>query len=940
MSKIYQEQGRRVFGIQIQGCQYRYYDLANPFIDTDLAGFSYIDKGNMVSIGDYSCEIDISGGIANYSTINVSLLYNKDRLVDGDPSIIFGRLPKSTAVWIGQVKQNIKRTDNTPSIIIDSEPKINGQSLSYPRLFYIGAETFYVDSITDLGTGEYQLNCSERIGLRQNHQVLLETTDVPIISSDIVGWRGRLVDIYCAYLDENNVVSDKKIIFKGMIESSPSFSDGICSLSILPITAILDNKISANSIVNRMARGGHYFDSNPRFFGVTDIAKKEGGNGEYYAGTWGILLSDQKQYKTNTEILTKINTLGSYGIPPFSLVPIGQGYILKVGYSVWVDEDQGSGTWHFTSVYFHKDNVMWGNLLRGQYNDLYLFNRNAFMVAYNDGSTIYTGASQMLTPESISLKFIYDGFDFVNAGQVEDTRDCSQLPDAPMNSDVRELVKVSASSSREAVQTYTVKGIPDGFYMTKEAHILFEFSMGLPSTYEVDKTYTIQAKKGDKFFYFKATHEEQTDYGYLVYLDTTDNKTMSLPSLTDYADDSERWEFRLALSIKKSNSIQAILQILQSGGGDYINGAYDVQGMGANLPQSYIDIDSMLNLGSLSVTDQWEFAVPVEDAKIKDIIEPILKIMGCALVMKRSANSEPKMTIISITDENPALTTDLTVSDNDFLLEPPPSFDTFEDIITQFSIKYNYHLKEPSTANFFNHNIINRLSGETAKEEYELRGLTDNIIGGINATEVYNYLLPAVARLFGLYGEPHRIWNFSLGSGKALELDCCSTIKVTSSRHLKDYSDDFGVSNKVGRVKKLRISLMNEGAEVECFHFGKKTPTWNVAGKVLTFGSNTVTINNAYYSSNDPSYFKAGDVVKIYYLLSYDTSPVASNTLTIQSVVGNVITFTTNHGIATTNSIVVPANYDYANIDHKVRAYIGDINNELGSSNESGYKYE
>ena len=946
MSKIYQDQGRRVFGIQFVGSLYRYYFRGNPFIDDNLNGLAYIDSDSLISLGDYSCDIELSGGIANYSPIDVSLAVSKDRLTSSDPSVIFGRLPKSSSVWIGQVTQDINRRDNTPSIYVDREPRINGQPIYAPCHFYIGSETFYVTTIADIGGGQYRLDCSQRIGFRQDHLVLKEGTDVPIISNEIVGWRGRLVDIYVGYMDENGNVSDKKVLYRGMIESSPSFNANVCSLSILPITAILDNKISAVSRIGRLARGGHYFDNNPKIFFNINVAKKDGQGHEWYTGTFGILINDTKKFMSNVDILSKINTLGNTNLPKYSIVPKGSAYEMRLGFSNWVDEDQGSGNWVFTSVVFPQHNMMWEDFVRGQYSSesMYVWNSitQLYMIAYTDGSAIYTQPSIFFYPSSLIPKFIFTAYDFSGGGETLKTLDKSNTPDIPEGSDLRSVYKVGASLDSQLTNSYEVRGLADGYYLYGEDHILFEDSMGLPSS-NTGKSYTLQARKGDQVFYFKATHEELTDYGYLVYLDKSDTKTMMMPPLYDFPDDSDRWEFRLALSISKNVAIASILQILESGGGDRINGDFDIQGMGANLPAEYIDIGSISSLGSLGLTDQWEFSIPVDDIKIRDIIDPLLKTMGCALVMKRGADRVPKLTLIPIGIENANIENDIVVSDDDFLIEPPPEWDILEDVITQFEFKYNYHKKEPDTANFFNHNIINRLSGETAKETYELRGLTDSIIGGINQTEVYNYLLPSVARLFNLYGEPHRLWRFSLGSGKSLELDCCSTVKITSSNYLKAYDDDISISNKSCRIIKMRVGLMNEGADIEAIHYGKSSPTWNVAGRIVSIpSSNSITIQPNWFSDDDISYFKVGDVVRVYYMSIHDNSPAGSLALTI-SQIDNVlkkITFTTNHSLILTTSYIVPASYDLANEDHKVRAYISDLNNELGINNDKGYEYE
>ena len=138
---------------------------------------------------------------------------------------------------------------------------------------------------------------------------------------------------------------------------------------------------------------------------------------------------------------------------------------------------------------------------------------------------------------------------------------------------------------------------------------------------------------------------------------------------------------------------------------------------------------------------------------------------------------------------------------------------------------------------------IYRLAGETKSMELSLYGITSDLLGGTTASDFLESFLPTYARLFRLYGQAMRMWFISIGTGKALTLDLGSYLKI-SSDFLKAYTDDYGISQKVGMIKKININLMGEGAEIELIHLGDSSPTWNASAYVSSvIDSDTIAID-------------------------------------------------------------------------------------------------
>jgi len=364
-----------------------------------------------------------------------------------------------------------------------------------------------------------------------------------------------------------------------------------------------------------------------------------------------------------------------------------------------------------------------------------------------------------------------------------------------------------------------------------------------------------------------------------------------------------------------------MLELLESGGGGGINGDYDLHLVGCNIDQNFIDENSFLSNQSASNIRDWQFNLSIDDITARDILEPLLRVMGCAIVMDRTS-FYPRLKLISIgheADENQPL-----ITDDDMLIDSPIYWSVYEDIITQFKFIYDLQNDQPTERVINNYAAINQLAGETRSEEYKLYGLTSEIVGGARAGDFLQYFRATYARLFRLYGQAIRQWVFSITSGAGFNLDIGSSLRV-SSDFLKGYSDDYGVSDGVGLIVSMRLSLFGEGCELKLNHYGLSSPTWNASARVdQVINSTTVSIVVDQFSASDISFFKVGDAVVRYTWGANDSK----TSLTISQINGAQIVFSGSHG-ATAGDIIQPASYTLASTAHKKRAYI-----------DRGYKYE
>lgn len=871
----------RVYGLEIAGLATRFYYRASPFISEFIGSspdeISYTDLDCIESISDYVADLEPSGGIATYSSMSVSLVMDRMRGTNQDSHRIFGRVMRSSSVWSGQLVQAIARDDDQPTIIVDTDP-----SLSYPHLVHVGAESFLISGQSQVGD-VYHLTCELRIGFRQMHDIRLDGTDTPMVTSEIVSWRGRQASIYCASMDDNGIITDNQVIFHGMIERSPDISDlTAISISIVPISTIVDNKVAGPKHSTQLVHGHHYFDQSARYR-INNI-QKLGDNRAFIGG--GYFIEFSNGVASTDEIMDKINSV-SRGAEP------GTWFIKRQagGYYLVLNPHSNASTVHQVFT----DDISLVKL------DQLSRSGNALDFRY-------------ISDDPVCLNF---GVSFSSSeAPIRTAKDAKRY-----QFDIdRDLNLYYYLYQTETYAEYQIRGVALGWYEYGEKYLLVRDSLGLPASYD-GTLYAIEIKAYGKSFKAMAKSETAVSVGYLIELDQDNVYNRGLPSFGDFLDSTEKIEISRGLLIENKPAGEVMLELLESGGGGGVNGAYDRHLVGCNIDQNFIDEESFLSNQSASNIRDWQFNLSIDDITARDILEPLLRVMGCAIVMDRTS-FYPRLKLISVgheADENQPL-----VTDDDMLIDSPIYWSVYEDIITQFKFIYDLQNDQPTERVINNYSAINQLAGETRSEEYKLYGLTSEIVGGARAGDFLQYFRATYARLFRLYGQAIRQWIFSVTSGTSFNLDIGSSLRV-SSDFLKGYSDDYGITDQVGLIVSMRLSLFGEGCELKLNHYGLSSPTWNASARVdQVINSTTVSIVADQFSASDISFFKAGDAVVRYTWGANDSK----TSLTISQINGAQIVFSGSHG-ATAGDIIQPASYTLASTAHKKRAYI-----------DRGYKYE
>jgi hypothetical protein len=1006
--KLTDDRTRRIFGIEISGLPYRYHTHSgNPFttFDLDNAGdIPYVDSAMLSTISEYQGDIELSGGIGNYQQISVNLLVDRMRGSEVDPGVVFGRILRSTNVWKSNLVENISRSDATPTITVDREPAINGVVLTVPFPIYIGSETFIINSVTPNGN-VYDLGCIQRIGPRQSHQILLNGTDVPIACSQPLYWRGRYVDIYVATQDENGVVENNQILHRCIIERSPEVDSKQVVLSLVPIVALLDNKLTSKTNVAKFAENQHWFKSKHKIFEIARCAfmpRSLDGATETYPfpqpdqqnrllhSIIGYYINEDVVDKllSNSDIQDRINRV---------LDPLGYGNhiistpdnftsIFCLDLKAFLSGGIGNYVFTMDTCYLSYYGLSGGGAGALSQFDSAMVDSMVYYQSEGGRRAVFS-MNEVCSNNSVKTTtrvYLTDGLE-ANAVEIQTdelTRFgvCDFFDNAAENgitlsdSDVRrrgESTRYNSVTSSFVRQEYSdpiyypdsgdlrdiffmrtnvvpaaegrymsvkklseVKGIPTAWYEKYEDYILLEGDIDLPLTDEGSSRIVV-IDTGVRRFPVKVTHKEAKGDYWLVYLDKSDPLTANLPTIKQFFGD-DPIQVYYGLSIEDTDPGTAMLQILHSGGGQFVNNQYDTQGQGLNFPSSFVDEQSFLDISASNPLSRWKFTLRDADMTARDLLKDMLRSLGYALVMKRYEGAAPKLTVVPIGFEYG--TDDLVeITDDDILVDPRPNFSVYDDVVTQYDVYYNHNKEEPDNAIYNDYAAINRLGGETRSMELQLQGIETNQIGGPTNTEIYNYFAPSIGRLLKLHGFPVRSWQFSIGTNKALLLDVGSRVKVTS-QFLKGNEDSWGITSQVGMVRTINMGNQTASTSLEVIHYGFKTAVWNASMRWLSSnGSHTVTVQKDYYTSDDISLFEVGDFVKYHNAI---TGSVTSLKIESIDTVLNRITFTTVHGIVQAGSF---AHSTYALNEGNTastRAFIADTSSSLGVSGVSAYEYE
>ena len=1022
---ITSQHGRRVFALEVGGLEYRYHSSTPPsssnLSSTIVTGIDYSDLEGIVSVGDFSAQVDPSGGVADYDAVTITLSIDRRRGGSGDPGIVFGRCGARSASTRSQISASVARDD----ILISTASDLSG--LTYPRLLHIGSETIRAGA-----ANSSEVSAQRGVGNTptQTHSIDLEGSVAPELTTTITTFRGRRAKLYMAHRYPSGAVSDYVEVINGFIGESPYIEEGdTVSISLLPLTALIDTSISDKGIgQTRLLQGYHYYDGvngsaieyamsldqQPALSTLNSIRVQVVTSSTVTANTFEISTADFAQF---TEVLQDFDPslpTGPEGDdypaahPRYPAFRRGGLFSLRYGqpevYATALTYDSTIPGYVVNADSSVTDALTAAEITAAQYlfleysklevkrhtlgdQEVKQWPNVINDVLESDGPSAATGLSGAvarwrLTPDDelkgeklsdspwpVDMVFWSDNthlrqyaqtaFDVSYAPRVWTSRGVmtylasqarffyplyAERPLQRLGVDDGELIKLRVSGS-DLVGSVDIHTPPEAYYQHYESTILVENSLGLPSSagdnvYDVVVRYIDLEADEEREQIFRVTHESTatfggSDVGVLLHI-AGDNEHRLNSSFGDWRDKDRALIFRGG-QLTRERPGEALLRLLESGGGGEINGTYDTLGVGLNLDSSLIDEDSFLAAdAAATIPFTGNFVGDGQD--LRSVFDGVLKMLGSVLVMKRDETTgQSKITLTPIGYEKTSVVA-ATVEASEWIADPPPYWGIYEDLVTQVQYSYDYSPDEDKLTSevlFNNQEAITRYGGERSKIELQLPGVSSRLFGR-GAGDTFSFFLPTSSRIFNLLSNPLREWVGEIGTGQSSYLDVGSYIKV-SSPHLRGYEDTYGVTDGIGMIRGIRQSLEGEGCELSIITVGIAPVNWNSAMRVASVvSSTTIEVESNQFTTTaqgrDSDFFKAGDVVQHIPRGNHDA---AGAQLTILTVSGNVIKFTTAHGISSGGDTIEPATYSVASSIHKEDAYLANTSDIINVTTDA-----
>jgi len=999
---ISSQHGRRVFVLQVAGLRVRYMshdlDLSGSNLDQNIAtGVSYQNVTGLVSVGSFSGSIDPAGGIASYQGVSVTLASRGARGASTDPHVVFGRCGSRSSVTRAKLTQSIKYETNAP-ILANVDRDLRGQIIT-PSIVHIGAESFRCSGVTSnkLLIGARAVGGSQR----QAHAITLGGTNSPEVTTEITTFRGRRCSLFAAHQYPDGGLSDFVQVVNGFIDNTPQVEEASeVSFSILPLVALASSASAAIGVTTNLLHDYHYFSTTGnhlewawRLIGTSRQAR---------ITSIDTAVTPNVAY-LDVDIAQEINRLfdislphGDSGVHPrfprLGIIGFNRSFLpISVtsnapspGCSIQFDS---ASTNLYMGDYLEirpqveikrikiaeETLVQWTQAINSQLQ-LTLSTTQGVDGQWGrwalDGSDVV--AVQNADPTPFSTQMLMwsarekvepiDGRYWTAAAGYPALDDYMRL-NYPIQLTEQATLDIgrAGASNRNGTQVLLestlgrtgrtrssripLGGVALAWYQVVEPLILVEGSIGLPSApdgndYDVEVKYFNRVAGEMQKQWFKATHETTASFqgdaiGVYIHL----SRNVYLNDNNSFGDwqGQERCLISRGARYDQIRPGELLLRLLESGGGFEVNGDYDLFPIGLGIPSSEIDEASFIAYDSTALFNL-SGDLSSEGTDLEEQISGVLKMMGCALIMHRDETTGSSLLRLQPLGAENRRFLDATITEADWIADPPPRWSIFEDIVTQVVYQFDWDEVEEkyrASRTFTNQEAVNRYGGELKKIGISVRGLRLRDIGE-GAGDSFGFFLPTSARLFNLFSNPAREWVGNIGTGASMFLDVGSYVDVTS-KHLKGYDDSFGVTNGIGFVKAIHQDLMGEGCQLEMISLGISPVCWNASALVTaTPTSSSVTIASAQFSEDDASYFAAGDVVDY---LPEGNEDGALTGLTILSVVGQTITFTTNHGISASGGTLEPTTYASASATHKADAFMAsnDALPVLGSDSAQEY---
>lgn len=988
------------FALVIAGFDTRFVSHSGwPSEALPVAAGNYTDHECLTYASPLGGRLDVAEGIAEYDSITIELAtLGAGAMTEDDPGRLLGRIGYRDATNHARLITEIAEATATPATI-EVDRDVSGWTL--PGLVHIGAETFTVNAAAGVGSeaNPYRftgIGRARRATAPQRHSVNGITR--PWVVSEPVFWRWRRCTLYARAVRPDGGFGDMVEVMRGFLNDAPHIDGATVSVDMLPLTAILDRKVSGARDVVRLVSTHHYTEGSAasvfehaqqmpeasywatttaaaaqnstelhaatslydRLFDITlDVAEPR--HGRLVAVGMNeqapIAITDPTEFELAAgQPSAAAGVTADTAVTNPALVDLYQVEVVtpdagEVSLLAWPEDyldllaDWAPGT---------KDGAA------GSWADVRIDETQSAIIArpnievQKQVNLVFSGGNSW--PQAVDLPadrvgvglLLHYPIDFAEPGDPVHTPPLAEIGLAGPR-----WTRVVSVRGDVAIP---IRGVcPGGWYQSGERYILADGPVIVPSigAASVRITYYDRGRGEERTATCRIVSSTSLATGYALEVHQDDRASM--PSFGDWGD-AEPVRIVPVVRFDALSPRDVLLTVLHSNGGNLATDTtWDREIFGAGLLTADVDRASFSAQPSPPGLDRWSPLIE-PGASLRDLVEPILKATSTALVMRRDAQGRCRLTRIAVGLENP-LESALSVGADEWVAEPWASTSTDRRITNRYELTTNHGDGGAGdaevTLNFEDSaSIAANGDGETLK--VEMRGV---YVDGRDPSEAIAIFRDMVARWSEIAGYARKRWNGSIGIGKGWRVGLGTTITV-SSPLLRGAGAEFGVENAAAVVAQFKIPLWpgdGDAVDLGMLHHGVKTTAWAPALQVASVvNATTVTVTQNYYAPDehpitggaiqDLDFFSVGDDVHAVQRYNQDTfATVAINSINTAT---RKIIFDGAHGLTALAGYgtIEPAAYDdqsttiaLVGFTHRQLATIADSDGLLGTDDDAGF---
>ena len=276
------------------------------------------------------------------------------------------------------------------------------------------------------------------------------------------------------------------------------------------------------------------------------------------------------------------------------------------------------------------------------------------------------------------------------------------------------------------------------------------------------------------------------------------------------------------------------------------------------------------------------------DTDLANMANGWLRATSQALVLKRSL-AGVSLELRAVGLEKPTALAEWLLTEDDCAAEEAPISTADDRVITVAELEVDWSLAgEPGRTVRVVDLAAQDVLGREETLTLELRGviLTD-------VSDATSLGLQLGARISAVAGYPRRLWRLSVPMAWASMVSLGDTVSVSHSL-LRGYGPGMGVANATARVVELAYDPMGPMATVTLAHHGHNGSGWAPALRVVGIVSPVkVQVATAYYSTADLDWWAPGDGVRCVPVAGMDAALVTS----VVGIVGDVVEVAAPHGL-------------------------------------------